>query len=219
MTNKNLMNPISNALFFNVLMKISSIGKMSFILGSHAAFFTAAAIVMPLSGAFAGIAGSCAAFGLGVMIRGLLTGSMPLYFLAYHIPGLCASLYWATSSKILRIAPALLCMILFLIHPVGFGAAWYSLFWLIPIILTFRKSSGLFATALASTFTAHAVGTLIWLYTLPMAPHDFIALVPVVLVERLLFAAGMVVGYKAIAAILVMKSAGSVNFGWLTQEK
>jgi hypothetical protein len=90
-------------------------------------------------------------------------------------------------------------MILFLAHPVGAQSAWYSLFWFIPMIASFY--SGTFFTALGSSFTAHAVGTLVWLYAGQLAPADFALLVPVVIVERLMIAVAMVMVYKLVVAV------------------
>lgn len=202
MANKNLMNPFSNAFLFNALIKLSGIAKVSFILGSHAAFFSASMILVPLSGAFAGIAGSFAFFGIRLALSLLLTATISFHFLAYHIPGLFASLFWANNSKTFRIVPAIVCMVLFLIHPVGSGAALYSLFWLVPVIATLFFKENNFAIALGSTFTAHAVGSVIWLYTVPMTADQWLMLIPVVIVERLLFASGMAITYKVLRWIL-----------------
>lgn len=199
MVSKKLLSPFQNILLFNTLIKLSGIAKLSFIFGSQIAFFSAVALVTPLSGAFAGLAGCFGVFGVGLLIRFLFFGSLPFHFLAYHIPGLFASLSWATDSKIARIAPAVLCMGLFIAHPVGASAAFYSLFWLIPVYFTLFGKETTFNRALASTFTGHAVGSVIWLYTVPMSPDQWLMLIPVVIIERALFAVGMVVGYKAIS--------------------
>lgn len=191
------MNPAISAFLVQILAKITGFAKFSFIIGSKMAFFAPATVLLPLAGAFGGISGSLAVLGIGLGVRSLLFGSMPLAFLAYHLPGFFASLYWASSSKILRIIPVLLCIILFYAHPIGAQHLWYSLFWIIPVIVSFY--SGLFFTALGSSFTAHAVGTLVWLYTGQLSSADFAVLVPVVIVERLMIAAGMVLAYKAIA--------------------
>lgn len=203
MTRKYLLGPVQNSLLFPVLIKLSGFAKVSFILGSQVAFFTACAVITPLSGAFAGLAGSFGVFAVGIMLRLILMGTMPLHFLAYHIPGLFASFYWASSSRFIRLAPAILCMLLFITHPVGGQAALYGLFWLIPVALTLFAQETLFTRALGSTFTAHAVGSVIWLYTVPMSADQWLMLIPVVIMERLLFAAGMVAGYKVIEWVLM----------------
>lgn len=64
-----------------------------------------------------------------------------------------------------------------------------------------RPYQSLFLTALGSTFIAHAVGSVIWCYTVPMTPAMWLGLIPVVALERTLFALGMVVAYKVIEFI------------------
>lgn len=206
MVSKKLLSPFQNILLFNTLIKVSGIAKLSFIVGSQIAFFSAVAIMTPLSGAFAGISGCFSVLGVGLLIRFLFFGSLPFHFLAYHIPGLCASLYWATESKLIRIAPAILCMALFIAHPVGASAALYSLFWLIPVYTTLFCKDTIFTRALGSTFTAHAVGSVIWLFAVPMNPDQWLALIPVVCIERALFTVGMAIGYTVIAWCLAKTS-------------
>ena len=203
MTQKTLLRPFYNAVVFNALIKLGTIAKVSFIVGSQLAFFSLGAICIPLAGAFAGVAGALSVFGLRMGINFFLTAQIPFEFLAYHIPGLFASLYWATSGKIVKVLPAVICMILFLSHPVGAQAAIYSLFWLIPVYVTLWAPANLFNTALASTFTAHAVGSVIWLYTVSMTPDQWLMLIPVVIAERLMFAVGMVMMYKVMQRVLV----------------
>jgi hypothetical protein len=92
-------------------------------------------------------------------------------------------------------------MILFVMHPVGGQAFVYSLYWLIPVALYFIPHRSLFLTGLGSTFIAHAVGSVIWCYTVPMTAGMWMALMPVVFCERLLFALGMVVMHFVLSSI------------------
>lgn len=211
MISKKLLSPLQNILLFNTLIKVSGFAKLSFIVGSQIAFFTGVAIITPLSGAFAGIAGCFGVFGVGILIRAFLFGWVPFHFLAYHVPGLFASFYWATESKLVRILPALLCMPLFIMHPVGSGAAFYSLFWLIPIYTTFFCEDTAFTRALGSTFTAHAIGSIIWLFTVSMTADQWLALIPIVIIERALFTVGMVIGYKIISFAILKLVNSSAN--------
>ena len=189
-----LMNPLGNAVFFSALVKAMAIGKWSFIVGSHAAFFTIAPVIVPLSGAFAGVFGSFAFFVLNLSVRMVLTSTPLLSLLAHHIPGLCSSLYWSLPSRLPSFFIALACIALFINHPVGSAAALYSLFWVIPMI-TIWCGSSLFANAVGSTFIAHAVGSVIWLYTVPMTADAWLMLIPTVCVERVLCIVGMLMAY------------------------
>lgn len=193
---------IGSSLFFTSLIKAASFLKVSFILGSWAAFFSATSIMVPLVGAFTGISGSIVVGALSLFVRYAITGSLPFIFLAYHVPGFCASVYFASSSFLIRLLVPLVCIAAFIAHPVGAQAWFYSMYWLIPVALYYVPKDSLFLKSLGSTFTAHAVGSVIWLYANPMTPDVWLALIPVVLIERLVFAAGMVVAYHAIQFML-----------------
>ena len=155
-------------------------------------------MLLPLSGAFGGILGSTAFFVMGMIIR-VLTGSVLSFkILAYHIPGFFASAYWARQSKWLSIAVPVACMALFIVHPVGLLAAPYALYWLIPVGIALIKNKNIFMHSLSSTFIAHAVGSVIWLYATPMTPEFWYALIPLVAVERMVMACGMALAYNSI---------------------
>jgi uncharacterized membrane protein len=80
---------------------------------------------------------------------------------------------------------------LFLVHPEG-GSAWvYSCLWLIPLVALLVKNGSLIEQALTSTFAAHSVGSLIYLYSGLLTSQQWIALAPVALCERLVFATGI----------------------------
>lgn len=190
---------------FTGLIKLASLAKISFMVGSYTAFFSATSVLVPIAGVFGGIAGSVGIFGINILLRFLIFGTIPLYFLAYHVPGFCASLYWARQhDKWISVVLPLICMILFIAHPLGFYAAPYSFYWLVPIVFSFITHNNLFLHALSSTFIAHAVGSVIWLYTVPMTITAWYLLLPVVAVERIAFALGMVLLYKVINYIQQM---------------
>ncbi len=194
-------HPFFAAIIAQLLAKATAFAQCSFIIGSKAACFAPAAVILPLAGAFGGLSGSCGMLVLGLAMRLFATGAMPLAVLAYHLPGFFAALYWG-SSKFWRIAPIMLCAFLFMAHPDGMSAAWYMIFWIIPLVVALQKSSSLFMTALGSTLSAHAVGTIVWLYAGHLASADFALLVPLVIVERLLFAMGMTIGYILVSRLL-----------------
>jgi hypothetical protein len=208
---KNFLMP--KIAFFTVLISAAMLYKISFILGSFTALFSGVAIILPLTGAFTGLAGSFFV-GLSLLcLRMLSHGFMlPLHFAAYHIPGLFASLYWARESLLIRFLVPVACMVAFCFHPVG-GAAWaYSLFWLIPVFLYIKKYDSVIATSLGSTFVAHGVGSVIWLYTVPMTAGQWLSLIPVVCIERMIFAAGMVIMHTAITSLFSLISSYKKQF-------
>ncbi|HEV2601144.1 MAG TPA: hypothetical protein VGT41_02500 [Candidatus Babeliales bacterium] len=188
---------IARLLSMGFLVKMSSIIKGSLIIGSQTLFFSASSIVVPVLGAYAGVANSLAV----ALLRLLFVGMVGAKGLALVVPGFFASLYWNTQHWLVRLAVPVVCFALFVTHPVGMYAAPYAFYWFIPMILYFTPNKNIFLTALASTFTAHAVGSVIWLYTVPMSAAAWLALIPLVAVERLCFSVGMVVVYKAIGLL------------------
>jgi hypothetical protein len=191
------VSALLRTVFFTLLSKVSSLVKISFVLGSNATYFSLVGMSLPLAGV--GRAGTIVATAtafIQLFYKIASSGVLPsLHLLAFIIPGWCAALYWA-QPNIFRIALPLGCIALFIVHPVGFWALPYTFYWLVPIIFYLLKYDTLFATALGSTLTAHAVGSVIWLYTMPMTIMSWYTLMPLVAVERLLYAVGMVVMYS-----------------------
>jgi hypothetical protein len=185
-------------LLFTVAAQCAGFLKISFVIGSQVACFSGVNMIVPLAGSFGGLFGSGLVFVVRLLMHFLFFQSLSLSFLAFCIPGFCASLYWATKSTLIHIALPLLCMGLFIMHPVGNQAFIYSFFWLIPVLLYYMPRKSLFLTALGSTFIAHGVGSVIWLYTVPMASALWIGLMPIVALERTIFALGMVCVYQLI---------------------
>lgn len=204
---KTLFNPSSylRSMLTACGIKAASLFKTSYIVGSHAAFFSASSIALPLMGAWSSRSAIFMTVTFGFVIR-LALGASLLPMLAFWIPGLCAALYWQLPSKLYRVGLPLLCMILFLVNPTGFAAASYTFYWFIPMMIAFRSHNSMWHHGLASTFTAHAVGSVIWLYTVPMAASAWLALIPVVACERLLYAAGIVMGDMVISYCVDMKT-------------
>ena len=102
----------------------------------------------------------------------------------------------------------LLCILLFILHPIGRSVWFYSLFWLIPLILTFfpLPKLNLFSNSLASAFVDHAVGSVIYLYLLNIPAHFWIEAIPHTIFERIFIAGGISLCYlfeKEILKVLV----------------
>ncbi|OGB84495.1 hypothetical protein A3F66_00360 [candidate division TM6 bacterium RIFCSPHIGHO2_12_FULL_32_22] len=172
------------------LFGISSLAKISFIIGSQAAFFSLAPITAPVIGIFGGLSTLCVVGFLKALFSVFLGGAIiipGLYFLTH----IAAAFYFNSSSK-LRLFVPLLAMLIFWLH--ANGSFYYSLLWLIPVLgIIFGKN--IFFRALGATFSAHAVGSLIWLFTVPMTSLTWFAIIPVALIERSLFAIGISLVY------------------------
>ena len=183
--------------------KCLSFFKVSFVVGSRSVFLTGSGMVLPLLGLFGGVFESSLIISASLLIRYLFFGISSLSVLAFYVPGWCAALYFASHHWFIRCFLPLTCIVAFSMHPVA-GTSWlYSMYWLIPVIFYFMKPKHLFYEALGATFIAHAVGSIIWLYTVPMTADMWFSLIPVVAFERLMYAAGMVVMYHVINAVHV----------------
>ena len=95
----------------------------------------------------------------------------------------------------------LLAIALFIFHPAIFGTAAmvFALYWTIPILAALLPSN-LYLRSLGATFSQHALGGVLWLYFVPgfANPAVWLALIPVVVVERTVFAGGIAVSYKVV---------------------
>lgn len=116
-------------------------------------------------------------------------------------PILFATFYFATiqkkgSGKYILAVPVL-AILVFLAHPNGRQVPYYTLFWVIPFI-TYRFRNNLYMKSLGATFTAHSVGGMMWIWAFNLKPEVWKGLIPVVISERLLFAAGIAVSYLVI---------------------
>lgn len=127
----------------------------------------------------------------------LTTGSVIRLF-----PTLFAVLYFALISKKQvgkwLLAVPVLCILIFVAHPIGRQVPYYALmFWLIPVLAYFKRDN-LWVKSLGATFTAHAVGgaAWIWVFNLPVSVWN--GLIPVVIAERLLFATGIAASYAVV---------------------
>lgn len=128
------------------------------------------------------------------------------YLSTYGLPTLCSSLYFKHSYVLVRIVLPLSCMALFIAHPVGQEAAWYSAYWIIPVAVALINPRHFFYQALGSTFIAHAVGSVITLYTVGHTAQYWLALIPVVCVERIVAASLATAAYMVICAVRVIVS-------------
>lgn len=186
-----------------VLFGSAYAAKISNIQGLSQAHFSFMQCIIPLAGMLFGLFGSFSVLLGMAALRAL--GLMS--FTYFGLPTFCASLCWATGHRAVRIGIPALCMVLFIAHPIGYYAAPYTLYWLIPIACAFMHRNNRFLTAISSTFVAHAVGSVVHIYTVnAMTPTAWLALIPVVALERLIIALGMYVAYGCIVRLLYLAS-------------
>ncbi len=155
----------------------------------------------PIAGAFLG-----PVFGIGSVLAVELVN-----FFIKHTPITSASIirlfptlfavyYFAILSKKPAnskwiLAVPILAIITFLAHPIGRQVFYYPLmFWFIPLI-AYRFRKNLLMRSLGATFIAHSVGGAAWIWALNLPAKVWIGLIPVVIEERILFAAGIAASY------------------------
>lgn len=202
---KNILKSTALAAVFGCLAPLGALFKVSFVVGSRCALFSFSQCLTPLAGAFGGIPVSILV-GISQLLWYKSCAATNLLLIC-PIATLCGALYFALRpQKLLAALIPLSCVILFIAHPHGAQAAWYSFFWTVPLLTLLLPHQSFFLHALGSTFTTHAVGTVLWLYVKNLSPQLFVSLVPLVIVERLLFATGMTVSYYAIKHLTALVS-------------
>lgn len=176
------------------------------IVGSSFSFFRVNAMVLPLSGMF-GMMTMVLTVGCALVSKlNIFSFGNIIMFLVYHIPSFCGALYFASVvshhnvlKKLLFCLIPLACMLLFIAHPVGSHVPYYSFFWLIPVITALISHNSFLLHALGSTFTSHAVGTILWLYTHTTTVQFWHMLMPIVPFERIVLATGMTLLYYGLS--------------------
>jgi len=201
-TTKRLIFIALFAVFAFVTQRINFSG----LVGAENQFFTVFQFFGPIAGAFLGpVVGVIAVF-LAEVTDFFIVGKEATWVNVLRLaPMLFATYYFATNKKSLNIVIPLTAIAMFVLHPVGREVWFFALFWTIPIIakiLPKKYSNSLIARSLGATFTAHAVGGALWIWTIPMTAAQWIGLIPVVAYERLLFAAGIAISYLALNMLL-----------------
>lgn len=165
--------------------------------------FTLFDLTAPTMGAFIGSLWGAATVIIVKLIHGLATHqTFDTISIIRLFPLAMAALYFgARRSKFIVALIPLTCMILFIAHPEGRQAWYYSLYWLIPVAAVFSKRS-LVLNSLGATFTAHAIGGVTFLYALNLSAEVWIALIPIVFIERMIFTAGTAISYVALNSLI-----------------
>lgn len=164
--------------------------------------FTLFDLFAPISGAFLGTGiGAVAVIAMSLVNSAWhgfagLNQSNALTFLATLriLPLIAGVWYFSGKSKYSLVVPAL-ALLSFILHPIGIKVWYYSLFWLIPFAVWPIRGRFLLARALGSTFTAHAAGGAIWIWAFNLPAPIWIGLIPVVVLERSIFALGISASY------------------------
>ena len=188
--------------------------------GSKAKFMVYDAFA-PIAGAFIGSLLGVVAVFLMQFVNFLAQGAVieDAGTIIRFIPMLFAVLYFARKGKFNLIIPVL-AIIAFVVHPIGQTVWYFALFWTIPIIAYFLRDRFLLARALGATFTAHAVGGALWIWFFALPAPVWISLIPVVALERVLFAFGIAVSFVLVNNLLAfLEKKHILNLGFLIEER
>lgn len=191
-------------LFFIILFTILSLlafqVSISKIIGSGQSF-TLFELIAPIGGMFLGpIFGGLSAFFVRLANVILFKQSLDLLTIIRFLPAILAAVYFGLKTKkTALIFP--ICIALFLLNPIGRQAWLYSMLWLIPFVASFFKNK-LILNSLGATFTAHAVGSTIFLYAFGLTPAIWLGLIPVVFIERGIFTIGIWGSYLVMNTVL-----------------
>ncbi len=191
---------------FVVLGLLASQIPLSPIIGAKGQSFTPFEFLGPTSGMFLGsVPGAISVFFVKLLKDIFLGVHFDTANVIRLFPMMFAAIYFGLkksrrSNGLILIIP-LTAILLFVLHPEGRKAWFYSLYWLIPILAYFKKDR-LILNALGSTFTAHCVGSVAFLYTFNLPAPVWVGLIPVVFVERFSFALGIWATYLLLNSVL-----------------
>jgi len=193
-------------LIFSVLVFVGDRINFSKLIGAENQFFTLFQFFGPVAGAFLGpVVGVLSVLIAEIASKISTHAVFDLVTLLRLTPMLFAAWYFGTKKDKISFFVPVAAIILFVAHPVGRQAWFFSLFWTIPIIIKLlpkKYGDKLFLRSLGATFTAHAVGGAMWNYLVPMTPAAWVALIPIVIYERLLFASGIALSFIILNTIL-----------------
>jgi len=193
-------------LLFVVMVFIGNKINFSTLVGAKNQFFTFFQFFGPIAGSFLGPIFGAISVLFAELADFLLTGKAftPINIIRLT-PMLFAAYYFGTKKKSISVIVPLIAIAAFVLHPIGRQVWFFSLYWTIPIIVKIlpkKYSDNVLLKSLGSTFTAHSVGGAAWVWTVPMTAGQWVALIPVVAYERLLFAGGIAGSYVVLNTVL-----------------
>lgn len=162
---------------------------LNYIVGSHAGWFSCATMLIPALAYQHSLLYVIFYF----FTKTLCSSSFSYLLILHRLPTLMAALALRSWDITIAVYFPLLAMVVFCMHPTGCQVYYYSWYWFIPILVYCFGKDTLYHRALIASFTAHAAGSVVWLYRGNIAPQVWTALMPVVAIERLLIAGGMIV--------------------------
>lgn len=163
--------------------------------------FTLFDLFAPISGSFVGTGMGAGAVVLiqivnlfvhgfaGVQSSSILKLAATFRFL----PLIFGVIYFSHSKKLGKfvLVVPILSILIFNLHPIGRSVWYFSLFWLVPVIVYPFRDRFLVLRAMGSTFSAHAVGGAVWIWAFGLPASVWQGLIPVVILERSIFTLGI----------------------------
>jgi hypothetical protein len=187
-------------LLFTGLSLLAFQVPISKIIGSSKSF-TLFELLAPIGGMFLGpLFGALSAFFVRLLNSAIFGQALNYLELIKFLPAIGAAAYFGLKTKKSAIIFPI-CITLFLLNPIGRQAWLYAMIWLIPFVATFFKKR-LILNSLGATFTAHALGSVIYLYAYGLTPQAWLALIPVVFIERGIFTVGISLSCLAMNFVL-----------------
>jgi len=193
-------------LIFSILVFAGDRINFSKLVGADNQFFTLFQFFGPVAGAFLGPVVGVLSVLIAEVASKVYTNSAFDYVTVLRLtPMLFAAWYFGTRKDKISFLVPVAAIILFVAHPVGRQVWYFSLFWTIPMIVKMlpkKYGEKAFLRSLGATFTAHAAGGAMWNYIVPMTPEAWIALIPIVIFERAIFASGITLSYVGLNTLL-----------------
>lgn len=210
-----IFSVICGFLFFicNKFMCISSLSVPGLALPTITFSLYNSMFIIALSGAFGIFRGLSSFFIVKVLLLALVGSNLDLNLLGYvlfylGLPVVVASFYFSKkfTSSLTLVAFAILAF-----NFISNGDAFlYSLFWVIPFITYFFSDNNLIRS-LGATFSAHAMGSLVWLICFNPSSEYFLSLMPMVMVERTFIALGITGFYFAFCKFQKLSSVKNLS--------
>ncbi len=193
-----------NKIFITALFTIVGLIALQFpinALKGAKVSFTVFDLLAPITGAFLGTTFGIVAVLATQLINIFLHGTaIDKGTVIRLLPTLFAVWAFAKRDRLSLIVP-LLAIVSFNLNPVGRSVWFYSLFWLVPILVWKFRNKSLLARAIGSTFTAHAVGGAIWIWAFALPAAVWKGLIPVVILERSIFTFGIAASYMLVTNV------------------
>lgn len=189
---------MKNKIFFLIAFSLVSLVFLQVpinVLAGAKVKFTLFDLLAPVAGSFAGTFYGITAVLIGQVVNIFLHGgNFEKAAIIRLFPTLFAVWFFSKKDRRQLLIP-LIAIISFNLNEVGRSVWFYSLFWLVPYMVWPIRERFLIARSLGATMTAHAVGGAIWIWAFSLPASVWISLIPIVIVERSIFALGISANY------------------------